>query len=213
MSDQLATPTSLIEQLRSWFHPKDRAVVIPNIVTAIPLSSGSTLAWCLISETVLTASVASVTLSNIPQNFRSLVLIANARTDRVSTSDVIYWQANADAGANYDLVDIYGNTAAASSTNGIGTAFGRIVVCDAASSRANCFGGALAIFPNYRDTTLEKQSWSIGGNTGTPSAATIFMEVCKSCWRSTVAISSLTLFPQTGPNFVAKSIFQLYGVL
>lgn len=221
MSDMVQSPIPLIEQLRAWFHPKDRSVQLAADCWAM-MNAGTVqisdlsrqvLSVVGIGETVLTAPAASVTFASLPQNFRSLLFTTQVRTDKVATNDIVLWRANADAGANYDYVNAFGIAGAAGSGNAIAATSGFFAYCDAANSRAACFGGSLAIFPNYRSNTMEKQSWNIGGNVGVPTAGTIVCIFDNSHWRSTAAITQIDLFPSTGPNFVAGSVFQLYGIL
>lgn len=172
--------------------------------------------WIPLQQTILAAPAVSVSFSSIPQIFRSLAFVIQARTDRASTVDTIYWQANGDAGQNYSHHNIYGLNNAAAASSAIAAANGALVgVCDGANSLAGGFGGAQVIFPNYRSTTYVKQAWSQGGNVGTPSAATVYAIQYNSIWHPAViaAITSLVFFPVVGPNFVAGSIFAMYGVL
>src|SRR5687768_384500 len=108
----------MVNALRSWFHPKDRSVILANDTfiegeetptpSSPPLnrsrlyvkngwwtqlsSAGSEqilMGPALISETILTGSVTSVTFSGIPQIFRNLMLTCQARTDAVAEIDVL----------------------------------------------------------------------------------------------------------------------------
>lgn len=170
--------------------------------------------WSLIAETVLTQSAASITFATIPQTYRHLILLSSARTDRVLTVDNISVRFNADAGNNYDKQEVYGNNAAVGGgTASLGVTAIPAAVCDAANSRANSFGGGHIFILNYTNTNFEKDIYGISGNEGTPTSATMFAMLRYGHWRSQAAITSITILPGTGPNFVANSIFQLYGVL
>lgn len=172
--------------------------------------------WIPLQQTILAAPAASVAFAAIPQIFRSLAFVIQARTDRASTVDTIYWQANGDAGQNYSHHNVYGNNNLAAASSAIGAANGALIaVCDGASSLAGAYGGCQATFPNYRSTTHVKQAWSQGGNVGTPTAATVYAIQYNSIWHPAVivGITSLVFFPVIGPNFVAGSIFAMYGIL
>lgn len=172
--------------------------------------------WIPLQQTTLAAPAASVSFAAIPQTFRALAFTIQARTDRASTADTVYWQANGDAGQNYSNHNVYGNNNAAAASSAIAAANGAVIgLCDAANSVAGAYGGCQAIFPNYRSTTLVKQAWGYGGNVGTPSAATMFAAHYNSVWHPAViaAITSLVFYPVVGPNFVAGSIFAMYGIL
>jgi len=161
---------------------------------------------------ILAAPAASVTFASIPQIFRHLVLFINARTNAVATADNISLRFNADAGNNYDYVILFGNNALAGSVNVIAAAQAATMVIDAANSRASCFGGGVAFIYNYANANIEKDLNSLSGNSGTPTGATKYVQVYTSHWRNVAAITSILVFPNVGPNFVANSVFQLYGI-
>jgi len=172
--------------------------------------------WVPVVQYTLAAPAASVAFAALPQTFRDLAFVIQARTTRVSTVDSIYWQANGDGGQVYSYHNVYGNNNAAAGVSAILAANGAVVgYCDAANSIAGAYGGSQVIFPNYRSTTILKQAWGYGGNIGTPSSATIYAGHFDSMWTPAViaAITSLIFFPVVGPNFAAGSIFALYGIL
>ena len=172
--------------------------------------------WIPLQQTTMAAPAASVAFAAIPQTFRALTFVIQARTDRASTVDAVYWQANGDAGQVYSHHNVYGNNNVAGGVSAILAANGAVVgYCDAANSVAGAYGGCQVIFPNYRSTTIVKQAWGHGGNVGTPSAATIYSAHHNSMWTPAViaAITSLIFYPIFGPNFVAGSIFAMYGIL
>jgi len=173
--------------------------------------------WRLIPNPVaLAAPAASVTFANLPQIYRTLVLLMQVRTDAVAEADVTLWRANGDAGANYDYV--YGRLSAdgtQGSTGATASIQGLIGYTEAANSRASNFSPCVAYFPGYALATQEKWcATSIHTKMGDVSAlADLAVGIASSRWRSTAAITSLTIFPSTGPNFVAGSRFALYGIL
>lgn len=169
-----------------------------------------------IAETVLTAPAASVTFSSIPGNYRALVLLAQARTDAVLESDNVNWQANGDAGGNYDYA--YGRFVGDNTQSSgafIGSWFGHASRAEAVNSRANNFAPGMCWWLGYALADREKQSFTPATPAfGDVSAVSdMDIRVLSGRWRSTAAITSLTFIPQVGPNFVAGSRFALYGVL
>lgn len=170
--------------------------------------------WVPISQVTLAGSVASVTFSSIPGNFRTLVLGAQARTDRVSIDDSVLWRANGDSGSNYDRVFVagLGNNTRTSGGN-VATTAGLASQAEAANSRASNFGNGLCFFQGYALTDREKQSVAIASKLGDRTLANMSWLGLGSGWRDNSAITSLTLIPETGPNFVSGSVFALYGIL
>lgn len=187
----------------------------PDETVAI-LQSDFINCWIPLQQTTLGGAAASVSFAAIPQTFRALAFVIQARTTRASTFDTIYWQANGDAGQNYSHHNVYGLNNAAAASSAIGAANGAVIgVCDGANSLAGAYGGAQVIFPNYRNPDVVKQAWGHGGNVGTPSAATMFAAHYNSVWHpaAIAAITSLVFYPLIGPNFAAGSIFAMYGIL
>jgi hypothetical protein len=170
-------------------------------------------ALSLLSETILTGSAATVTFSSIPSGFRNLLISSLARTDRVAESDSVNLRFNADAGANYDFGQIFGNSATpTASVTRAGTSMA-IAVAEGASSRASTFGAGFIWIFGYSLTTMEKKALGLSVNYGDLSAdADMFTVFRSGGWRNTAAITSITVLPSVGPNFVSGSRFQLYGM-
>lgn len=168
----------------------------------------------LISESTLTGSVASVTFSSIPQNFRHLLVKTQARTDAVAELDAIEYRLNNDSGANYDRLFLTVNSAGVSATALRASAqAARIGITEGASSRASNFSPGFTVIFGYAITTQEKWAIALSAAFGDVSADTdLAGRLFFNRWRSTAAITSLVLVPATGPNFVSGSIFQLYGL-
>ena len=122
------------------------ALVKPEVA----LASG----WELISETELGASAASVTFSSIPGTYRSLFIVAQARTDRAaSDADTLNVRFNSDTGNNYDrLAVVFGNsTTSYGPSRGISSMLS-VAMAEASGSRASNFDPALMFVPDYAAT-------------------------------------------------------------
>lgn len=172
--------------------------------------------WRAIAETTLAAPAASVTFAGIPQNYRTLAMVLQLCTDRVNELDVWGWQANADAGNNYDYLRMYmtgGNVHGVSVGRGVATI--QSGYTEAVNSRANNLAPNLSFWPGYASASMEKWSVtsiaSVGGNVSADSD--LYLVFAAGHWRSTNAITSLTIYPVLGANLVAGSILTLYGIL
>lgn len=171
------------------------------------------LGLALISEQILTSTAASVTFSGVVQTYRHLLLICQARTDRSAESDGLLLRFNADSGANYDRQGFAANNTTL--TGGVNRAATSIQVgsVEAANARASNFSPVEIKIFGYARTDAEKPLFSQSVYFGDVSADTdLLMLWGGSRWRNTAAITSITLLPTVGPNFVSGSHFQLYGI-
>lgn len=202
-----------IQDLRPWFHPKDRSVYLAAN-TLVYLNNGAYLSNAFIAETILSGSATSVTFSNIPQGFRHLQLFTQSRTDRAAESDNIVIRFNGDSGTNYDLESLESAGATVAAAASRATATPLLIGSEGASSRGNNFAPGVMFILGYSNAAMEKRMLGISSIFGNLSADTDLINLFRNgLWRSLNVVTSVTLLPGTGPNFVAGSRFQLYGVL
>jgi hypothetical protein len=164
-----------------------------------------------IADSLLGSSAASVTFSSIPTDFEALVLTGVARSDVVGVNQSMYLRFNDDSAANYDRCSFDG---VVSGHNGAeATAQLQLVLWEMPGSTgpASAFTGGylLVLGPNraahkvaYAQSTMRQANGS-GGMSSTNRIHS---------WRSTAAITKMTLTPATAVNFVAGSRFTLYGL-
>ena len=172
--------------------------------------------WALITETNVGAGgTGTVTFSSIPQNFRNLQLLLTVRTDRVAEVDSPTLIFNGDGAGNYDYNVIDAVGAILSATPGRAQTAISGGICEAGSSTASAFSSISIEIPNYTDTnTFKTVITNPHGAFGNVSAdADCRIRVAFNKWRSTSAITSITVDQAFGPNFVQYCKFQLYGVL
>lgn len=167
-----------------------------------------------IAQTTLTGSAASVTLSSIPDHFRSLLFFVQLRTDRSAERDQVYVRLNADSGNNYDSSRSYFRAGATVTSVSRGSSSMRLMFCEAANARGNNFSPGYLFAPGYSKADREKWMCStISASFGDVSAdADLYTQFAVGRWRNTSAVTSVTFFPAVGPNLVAGCIFQLYGL-
>ena len=185
-------------------------------------SAGSGGAWTNITGSVtvtgatVTSGVATVVtpgttidFSSIPGTYNTLCLMLRGRFSDTATNEAIALTLNADTGANYDraLLANTGNVANSAQSNL------QFAVLPAATASANTPGTAAIYFYSYSGTTFYKNMDSSNdafctlGTTGT-----YYNFRGAGLWRSTAAITEITLKDVGGGNFVAGSSFILYGV-
>jgi hypothetical protein len=170
--------------------------------------------WIPIAQTTLTGSVASVTFSSIPGDFRHLAVFCEARTDDASEFDSVLLRMNSDSGAKYDNQWVYGRSSSALASPQRATTYMEAFICEAANSRASNFSPGVGFLFSYRATDREKWMIALSGAMGDVSADTdLFVHLRAERWRDTNGITTITILPGVGSNFVSGSIFQLYGIL
>lgn len=158
-----------------------------------------------LANITLGSAVASVTLSSINQGYRDLVLIANIRTERASTTDATRMRFNSDTGANYNRVGMYGAGSTGSFTNSNVT----YLVLNSVGSTAtsNYFEPNIISIMDYsatdkHKTTLNRESEA--------TSTTVTAQAGR--WANTSAITSISFVNDTGANFSIGSSFALYGI-
>jgi hypothetical protein len=159
-----------------------------------------------IARTTLTSAAASVTFSNISGSYTDLILVANNIIPSGSMDITMY--VNGDTATNYSTTSLNGDGTTARS--------GRV----STQSKAYISDFQVAIngsnptmfivnFNNYSNTTTYKTFLSRGTIQGASSAGETNANI--SLWRSTSAITSITLQTSSGTMGVG-STFTLYGI-
>ena len=156
------------------------------------------------------ADVASFTFTladlPIPPGVTDLRLNWYGRTDTAAATEGVDVEYNADTtAASYDVQTLVGDggtdTAARSAADqAVGTIPG-------ASATANIFGGGTLLIPAYAKTDRHDHRLYMGG------AAEDNVSISSGRWETDGAITSITLTPSAGGNFVAGTIFELEAIL
>jgi len=171
------------------------------------------LGLSLISESVFVASATSIAFSSLPQGFRHLMLIVQARTDVAAENDAVLVQFNGAVGASYDWQRLTGNSATVSSLATRAATSIQFGLCEGANSRASNFSPTLGYVFGYALSTAEKWTLSACAAFGDVSADTdLFVQLRAGRFRDTTVIQQVAFLPLTGPNFISGSRFQIYGI-
>ena len=156
-----------------------------------------------ISTQTLGTAVASVTFGSIPATYTDLVLIANSSTTTVGSSEINKMTFNSDTGTNYSTTTLAGDGSSASSFRATSQAYIR--------AGRNTANGDSYFVPNkiqimnYANTTTYKTAIAQGPE------ANAYLETEVGLWRSTSAITSITLTAGSN-NYKVGSTFTLYGI-
>jgi hypothetical protein len=154
----------------------------------------------LASYSTANDSATSITLSNIPQGYTDLFVVANGRGN--TGGGALNVRFNGDTGNNYQLNYHWNNSSGSTAGSGSGTqgGMGRIT-----QRSSNINGGGWAYIANY--TSAFYKSWtsrSIHNNINISYNNT---------WRSTAAITSMTISIESSSAFDTDFRFDFYGIL
>ena len=179
------------------------------------MPAGST--YTPIATTTLGSDTVSYTFSSISGSYTDLVLVCSVKSAAgASTNDTrIDIRFNSDSGTNYSDTYIRGNGTSASS----GRDSNRTQIDEVSSipiNSASEFGLFTYNIMNYSNTTTYKSVLCRGGITTSSAGSTSVVGAQVALWRSTSAITSITIFAQGGNasvGFATGSTFTLYGLL
>lgn len=159
------------------------------------------------TQTVGSGGATSITFNSIPQTFTDLKLSISIRgADSALTEPWIRF--NGDSGTNYSFTRAYGNGSSATSDRGTSNTVMVIMVSSGTSYTANTFASNDIYIPNYTSSNYK----SAISDTVTENNATLsFADLYAGLWRSTSAITSITIGPN-GTGFAQYSTFSLYGI-
>lgn len=153
-------------------------------------------ALTLISETVLSSPASSVSFTSIPGTYKDLVLefVGSLSSGPYDS----YMVLNSDTGSNYGRTWLGGDGTSASS--GRNTNFTSIPAFYMSTSLSS----GQAHVMSYANTSIYKSVLIRNSSSNITSGAVV------GCWRSTAAITSLSI--GQAQNFTSGSIFRLWGV-
>jgi len=147
-----------------------------------------------------TASGSSGTITfNSFSGYTDLVLVAMATTP--SAGQGINLQFNGDTGSNYSSTRLYGDGSAPTSDRQSNGTFINFALGQFTAGQL-----IIANIMNYSNTTTYK-SLMLRQNT-----ASTYVGALAGLWRSTAAITSITLTVTSFANYTAGSTFTLYGI-
>jgi hypothetical protein len=165
----------------------------------------------LLQTEILTGSQASVTFSDLNSTYGStyqhLQIRMVVRTDRATTSDNIRARVNGDTGSNYAYHGLFanGSTVGAKSA-GISQTVFDFDRAAAATASSGIFGAVVLDILDPFETSKYITFRTLGGVT------TNTINLGSGLWMDTDAMSSFSILPGSGSNFVTGSRFSLYGL-
>lgn len=162
------------------------------------------------TTTIGSTAQTSVTFGSIPSTYTHLQLRIFAKTDRALNRDTINLTFNGTSGGTaYSRHGLYGDgsTVGAEGSQSQPSIF--ILRASGNSSATSIFGGIIVDILDYTNTNKYKTVRSLGGvDTNGAGEITFY----SGSYQATTSISSITLSPVNGTNFLQYSSFALYGI-
>lgn len=181
-----------------------------NPVTGTNFIAGSMLSTYAVPKNLIERieitgdSEGSKTFSSIPQTYDHLELSIYARTDRANTVDDMFVYFNSDTTAgNYYSQRLTGQSTTVGAAQYSNAPW--LTTIAAANATANEFSAGTITVYNYTKTDRHKHHLSA---LGTP----VRTGFNSNRWASTAAITSITLDPVSGSNFLTGTVLELRGI-
>lgn len=181
----------------------------------VALHGGGTLpdlgSYFAIQTYTLGSSQASVTFSlSGVTGYKHLQLRAIGRTNRsAANQDPFKMVFNSDTGSNYSNHFLNGDGSSAAAFADTPISFMASYTGTATTATSSVFGATIVDILDYTDTNKYKTMRSLGGFDSNGSGS---ITLTSGHWRSTAAITSITISPQIGSSFDTYSSFALYGI-
>lgn len=161
--------------------------------------------------TVGAGGTSAISFTSIPNTFKHLQVRLLSRTDRGDTNDFMTIRFNSDSGTNYSYHSLYGNgSSAGAADTGTSTGTPWSGVTAGGNATASIFGAAVVDVLDYENTNKYKTVRLLSGTDQNSTTGRIYF--MSNLWRSTSAITTLTIIPTYGSNFAQYSQFALYGI-
>jgi len=189
------------------------ALQLPSSVgAALPTTAYGTVP-VKIDDQLLGAPAASITFVNpLPTGFRHLLIEWYARGDTAAVSTNLNLRFNNISTATYDYETLRGNSATASAFDAQAQTAATLGGIPASTATANYFGTGQARIFHYQGTVGNKVVISNSTYFTSDAAGGDFAESWNNKWRTTgTAITRIDLLAAAG-NFIAGSLFTLWGI-
>lgn len=179
-----------------------------TVASGIPSwATAATGAVTLISQQTVTGSAAAtITFSSIPGTYKNLRIVYLAAG---TTGSNMLMTFNSDSGAHYDRQQLraYDISTLAAEALANTTA----VLAMIGNTTAGNIGAGEAVFPNYAGTVLHKSYMTMGYSKFAATTGQVSVGLYGGAWRSTAAITTITLTMDGGSSYAIGSSFTLYG--
>jgi len=168
----------------------------------------STTSYESIATITGSGTPSSITFSSIPSTYKHLQVRLIARDSRAVTLEAYLIQFNGDTAANYSDHMLYGDGASAAAYSNVSASSMSAYAIPSANASASVYGAGIIDILDYANTSKYK---TIRTSTGVDNNGSGVISIGSGNWRSTSAVTSITIAAQVG-NWQANSSFALYGI-
>jgi hypothetical protein len=162
-----------------------------------------------IATNLLASTTASVTFSNIPQNYKHLQLRILGRTDRAVSLAGLAMRFNGDTSTSYSDHNVNGDGATAASNGDVSATYLFLARYPGASATASIFGTGVIDILDYTNVNKYKTSRSLAG-VDLNGSGQVYLQ--SGLWMNTAPITSILIYADVSGSLVANSRFSLYGI-
>ena len=163
----------------------------------------------IVTITVGAGGSSTISFSSIPSTYKHLQIRCMGQTDRATVSfDGGKMTINSDSASNYSNHGLTGTGAAAGSGSFLGS-YMQVPWVGFGTTTGSNWGSCVIDILDYTNTNKFKTISALGGADGNGSGYVTF---ASGNWRSTSAITSVSLTPDGGTKFSQYSQFALYGI-
>lgn len=162
-----------------------------------------------IASQTLGSDSASVEFSSISGAYTDLRLVVVGRTSHTSdNSEALAIRLNSDSGSNYSSTRLQGNGSTATSDRTTSQSYMFCARINPSHNSNTSPSTAILDFMTYSNTNVFKTVLAASAT----SAEQVSVDRSVALWRSTNAITTITLTSARGANFKSGTTFSLYGV-
>jgi hypothetical protein len=154
---------------------------------------------------------ASIEFTGIPQDAQDVQVLLSARTTGVisATTDFVNVRFNSNSSSVYSEVRLQGSGSGVANDSFSGNRILRLLLVNGNTSTANTFGNSSLYVSNYSSSS--NKSISID-SVDEANATAAQMAIGAALFASSAAITTLTLTPESGGDFVEYTTASLYKI-
>lgn len=152
----------------------------------------------------------SISFSSIPSTYKHLQIRVTARNEwTINARNELLMQFNSDTGANYSWHGLDGDGSAASAQGSASTSSMGTGALAGDQLTSGIYSAFVIDILDYQNTNKYKTTRALTGVDGNGSG---WLWYRSGNWRSTSAVSTITLLPANSQTFKQYSSFALYGI-